>query len=71
MKKSFLLCLCEGKAFTFVFQHVAYHNNAIFLDKKEAMMEKFCEEDYKGTLETKLRTKVHKRIRYNAFLAWN
>ena len=60
MKKSFLLCLCEGKAFTF-----------IFLDKKEAMMEKFCEEDYKGTLETKLRTKVHKRIRYNAFLAWN
>ena len=71
MKKNFLLCLCEGKAFTFVFQHVTYKNNAIFLDKKEAMMEKFCGEDDKGTLETKLRTKVHKRIRYNTFLAWN
>ena len=50
------LCLCEGKAFTFVSQYMASRNNATFADMKEAMMEEFCGEDYKRTLETKLGT---------------
>ena len=35
---------------------MASRNNATFTDMKEAMMEEFCGEDYKRTLETKLRT---------------
>ena len=34
---------------------MASRNNATFTDMKEAMMEEFCGEDYKRTLETKLR----------------
>ena len=49
-------CLCEGKAFTFVSQYMASRNNATFADMNEAMMEEFCGEDYKRTLETKLGT---------------
>ena len=54
--KQTLICLCEGKAFTFFSQYTTSRKNPIFTDLKKAMMEDFCGEDYKRTLETKLRT---------------
>ena len=48
--------LSEGKAFTFVSQCRASHNNAIFTDMKKTMMEEFCGEVYKRRLEIKLQT---------------
>ena len=47
------LCLCESKAFIFDSRYMASRNNATFKDIKEAMMEEFCGEDYKQTLETR------------------
>ena len=49
--KQTLLCLWEGKAFVFMPQYMASSNNAKNIN--EAMMEEFCREDHKQTLETK------------------
>ena len=42
--------------FIFFSQYMTSSNNATFTDMKEAMMEEFCGEDYKRTLEMNLRT---------------
>ena len=39
IKVALQLCLCANKVFTFVFQYMAFSNNAAFTDVKEAMME--------------------------------
>ena len=55
--KQTLLCLCKGKAFTFVSQYMVSCNNANFTEVIETIMEEFCGSDYKRTSETKLQVK--------------
>ena len=68
-KRQVLLCCLEDSAFTLASQRINVANNITYDNLKAALAEAFCGEDYKRTLETKLRNlKFTKCTNINLFL---
>ncbi len=67
-RRDILVCCTEGGAFTFVSKTILENSNISYENLKKAIREEFCGEEYKRTLEAKLRNlKFKKGVKITSF----